>query len=144
MESLKIPEQTDAAAENIKYAKAFVEFQYAEIKDFSKQFLTVVAGVLAVTVTFSEKIVNFATASSVQRFLLMAVWCGCIIAFTLGGLAIVTIYDAGVVAKETELDGKMRTYPELRLRSHRLLIAGGITFVLSLALLVVTGLIKAF
>lgn len=130
--------------ENIKNAKAFLSFYYVEVKDFSKQFLTVVAAVLAVTVTFSEKIVNFATASTLQKVLLMSVWGGCVIAFILGGAAILFIYDAGVLAKGTETNGTMHNYHKLLRRSYNCLLLGGGIFVLSLMLLVVTGLMKAF
>ena len=36
-------------------AKAFIEFEYTEVKDLSKQFLTVVTAVFALSVSFPEK-----------------------------------------------------------------------------------------
>ncbi|HQU85523.1 MAG TPA: hypothetical protein PKY59_20480 [Pyrinomonadaceae bacterium] len=133
-----------SSEENIKDAKSFLEFHYPEVKDFSKQFLTVVAAVLAVTVTFSEKIVNFTTAPTLPRVLMMLVWCGGIVAFMFGGAAILFIYDAGALAKATEKDGKMFGYYTLLRRSYNCLLIGGGVFVVSLILLVVTGLLKAF
>lgn len=93
-----MPDEERTPADLKERAKGFLAFQYAEVKDLTKQFLTVVAAVLAVTITFSEKIVNFANAASTPRALLMFAWGACIAAFLLGGCAIFFIAAQQMVA----------------------------------------------
>ena len=113
-----------------------------EIKDLAKQFLTVVAAVLAVSVTFSEKIVNFDQAAPAPRILLMSAWGLCLLAFVLGGCAIFLIYNAGAAAKYTVLYQTPHGYRKLIRLTYLCLDAGGVSFVLALLLLVLTGVLK--
>ncbi|SRR6266536_1016407 len=120
---------------DIEEAKAFLEFQYPEIKDLTKQFLTVVAAVLAVSVTFSEKIVVFAQASKLERVLLIITWVACLMAFILGGASIFLIYNAGVSAKYTQVHSKPTPYRKRTWHAYLCLDAAGICFVLGFMLL---------
>lgn len=52
----------------------FLTYDYGEAKDLAKAFLTLVSAVLVGTITFSEKIVNFQTASFIQRRLVIGSW----------------------------------------------------------------------
>ena len=134
-------EQTPDVSETAK-AKSFLKFQYVEIKDLSKQFLTVVAAVLALSVTFSEKIVNFTQAGTASRVLMMACWGLCLFAFVLGGCAIFILYNVGVRAKDTVLYKTLHPYRLWLWRSYLCLDAAGIAFVLALILLVVAGFLR--
>jgi hypothetical protein len=75
-----------------------LEFSYPEVKDLAKQFLTVVAAVLALSVTFSDRVVHFAAAARPVRALMLASWACSVLAFVLGGVAIVFIFDGGRIA----------------------------------------------
>ncbi|MEI7994691.1 MAG: hypothetical protein WCH01_07290 [Methylococcaceae bacterium] len=129
-------------------AVAFLEFQYTEIKDLSKQFLTVVAAVLALSVTFAEKIVDFTDASLTSRLLLMGAWGLCLFSFVLGGVAIYFIYNIGALAKDTVLNHNVPGYkvpPYWRLTKkyvYLCLNVAGILFVIALFLLVTSGIIR--
>ena len=128
-------------------ARSFLEFQYIEVKDLTKQFLTVVAAVLAVSVTFSEKIINFAQGKSIGRALMMSTWGLCLAALVLGGLAIFLIFNAGVLAKNTLLYGTPHKYLKLTVHqlteySYKCLNVAGVSFVVALGLLVLAGLLR--
>ena len=125
-------------------AGAFLEFQYAEIKDLTKQFLTVVAAVLAISVTFSEKIVNFAEARTASKVLMIVTWGLCLFAFTLGGFAMYLIYNAGAAAKYAVLTRTPGTYWVETRRAYLCLRLAGLAFVLALVLLVVVGILRIF
>ena len=45
--------------------KDFLAYDYMEAKDMAKAFLTLVSAILVGTITFSEKIVNFETATAI-------------------------------------------------------------------------------
>jgi hypothetical protein len=67
-------EMTEGQGAIATNAKSFLEYQYVEIKDLSKEFLAVIAGILALSVTFSEKIIDLPTASLFTKGLLIAIW----------------------------------------------------------------------
>src|ERR1035437_3517679 len=56
-------------------ATDFLKYAFAETKDLSKHFLTVVTAVLVFSLTFSEKIANFSGARPVVRWSIVAAWC---------------------------------------------------------------------
>ena len=122
-------------------AKVLVEFQYGEIKDLAKAFLTVVAAVLTLSIAFSEKIVNFNSASVHLRVLMAGSWCLCLLAFVLGGAAIFLLYNAGVSAKYFQFT-KSEDFMWLLKYTHLLLIGAGSSFVAALGLLVIVGLVR--
>jgi hypothetical protein len=123
-------------------AKAFLEFEYAETKDLTKQFLTVVAAVLAVSVTFSEKIVDFSHANPLPRKLMMITWGLCLLAFIAGGLAIFFIYNAGALAKAAVLHQTERPYKGMKMVAYWCLNLGGFLFVLGLGLMAWCGALR--
>jgi len=126
-------------------AKSFLEFEYAEIKDISKQFLTVVAAVLALSVTFAEKIADFENASSCFRMLIVSAWVLNLFSFVLGGVAIFFVYNAGACAKNTLLYNQEK-YPfrSLSNKAHGCLFIAGVLFVVALLLLVVSGITRVY
>jgi hypothetical protein len=69
-------------------AKSFLEYRYPEIKDLAKQFLVVIAGVLTLSLAFSEKVFPLESSSARVRILIVAIWVICFVAFALGGAAI--------------------------------------------------------
>ena len=134
---------THTGVRQVEDAKAFLEFEYREVKDLAKHFLTVVIGVLAVTVTFADRILDVAEASTFQKVLIAMAWGLGLLAFVLGGGAIWAIYDAGVYARNTTLaPGATFPYAHLRNWSYGFLACGGLLFAISLALLVVGGVVR--
>jgi hypothetical protein len=133
---------TTSSVSETDEAKAFLEFEYVEVKDLTKHFLTVVAGVLAVTVTFAKDIISFTDASAFQKALMMMTWgCG-LVAFFLGGFAICWIYSAGIGAKHTALYGILHPYRRRTSLAYICIDVGGMLFVIALALLVVGGAVR--
>ena len=96
-----LPAEQDIATK----ARSFLEYQYPEIRDLAKHFLTVIAGVLTLSVAFSEKIVSFDPAPPSMRALMAGIWVFCFMALVLGGAAVFLIYNAGIGAKQA---GKRR------------------------------------
>ncbi|WP_089729976.1 hypothetical protein [Candidatus Thiosymbion oneisti] len=73
-------------------ARVFLEFKYPEIRELLKHFLTLISAALMFSVAFAEKIVNFETASNVQKGLLIGSWGTLIIALGCCGIGLYTIY----------------------------------------------------
>jgi hypothetical protein len=70
------------------FSERFLAFDYAELKDLSKAFLTLATTILAFSVTFSEKIVNFQSASIVAKFVLLVSWAFFVLSVILCGFAL--------------------------------------------------------
>jgi hypothetical protein len=130
----------------VDHATLYLKFNYAELKDFAKQFLTVVAGVLTLTITFSEKIVNFATATPATRNYMILVWSLCLFAVVSGGGAVFMMYNAGAIAKSTILHRRTmypRTFRALDLAAHWGMNLAGLAFTLALVVLAVVAIRNA-
>jgi hypothetical protein len=77
-------------------AELFLKYDYVETKDLAKAFLTLVSGILVLSITFSEMIVGVSTGGRKARFALAACWVLLICALLSCGLALVLItYAAG-------------------------------------------------
>jgi hypothetical protein len=72
--------------------KDFLAFDYSEVKDLSKAFLTLISGILVFSVTFSEKIVKFPGGKPLARRLLLMSWAFFILAILASGLALNCIF----------------------------------------------------
>jgi hypothetical protein len=73
----------------------FMQYHYSEVKDLSKTFLTLVSAVLVVSLTFSEKIIDFPKASNTQRAFLVITWVLFIISIIFCGVALCYLALAG-------------------------------------------------
>ena len=117
----------------------FFRYDYAETKDMAKAFLTLVSGILVLSVTFSEKIVGFPNTPRRARWALTACWVSLICALIACGFALVLItYAAG----EAIYGGV--GYFAVAWRSWSLMIAAGIFFVAGLVSLVGAGVISLY
>jgi hypothetical protein len=56
------PASEVAEGKTSQFRQDFLKYDYAETKDLSKSFLTLVAAILVFSLTFSEKIVDFSTS----------------------------------------------------------------------------------
>jgi hypothetical protein len=130
----------------------FMQYHYAEVKDLAKTFLTLVAGVLVVSLTFSEKIIDFLKASLTQRVFLVITWVLFIISIILSGIALCYLAVAGGMAMYDEdftlgaSPDAMRydyfTYP-VRLANYAL-IGAGTSFTSGLATLIFAAALAAW
>jgi hypothetical protein len=73
----------------------FMQYHYEEVKDLAKTFLTLVSAVLVVSLTFSEKIIDFPKASATQRLSLVATWVLFITSIIFCGVALCFLASAG-------------------------------------------------
>jgi hypothetical protein len=111
----------------------FLKYDYAETKDLSKSFLTLVAAILVFSLTFSEKIVDFPRARPAARYCLLASWCLFIASITLCGLAICYISLAGGNAVYGG------SFFELAQIAYLLLLLAGTFFTVGLILLIISA-----
>jgi len=113
-------------------------YDYAELKDLCKQFLTLVSGILVFSITFEDKIVGF---KAMSRWPLLASWISFIAAIVLCGLGLGVIALAGgqAVAGASE-----RVYRKMEYRAVRLTFAAGGVFLIGLASLVIAGVLALF
>ena len=122
----------------------FLEFHYPELKDLGKHFLTVIAAVLAFSVTFSEKITEFSKATASQRLLLMCSWLFLIVAVVTSGAGLYYNFVAGAQAHGAIIRGAKNDFKIFVRRTYRLYEIAGASFILGLVLLAADGASKLF
>ena len=116
----------------------FLGFVYGEVKDLSKQFLTLLSGVLVFSVTFSEKIVGFPTVSLLAKNLLFVSWLLFIGALVATGAAIWLNYVCASMVLRGREDSAASLVPKI----YYVLDLGGVGFVVGLILLAVAALVR--
>jgi hypothetical protein len=121
-------------------ASKFMTFDYAEAKDLCKQFLGLVSGILVLSVTFSEKIVDFPRARLWPRIFLFSCWVLLICAIIAGGIALMYLAMAGGQA----VYGGSGRYPTDAWTAYRLIIGAGTCFVAALVCLATAGATSLF
>jgi len=116
-------------------AQTFMTFDYAETKDLCLHFLTLVSGVLVLSVTFAERIVAGAQPKATPRVLLCSCWTLLIAAMIACGIALVLLAAAAGDAVYGHLHG----YPVTAWSAYRWVVAAGTCFVAGLVMLVVSS-----
>lgn len=119
-------------------AKNFMAYNYAELKDLCKQFLTLASGILVFSITFADKIGGHKTA---PRWSLMISWCAFILAIALCGLGLGFMAFAG---KQAVAGAATGIYRNLEYRATRMAIAAAFTFLIGLVALVISGVLAMF
>jgi len=119
-------------------AKNFMTYDYAELKDLCKQFLTLVSGILVFSVTFADKIVG---CRAVARWPLLASWIAFIIAIVLCGLGLGRIALAGGQAVSGAASG---TYRKMEYQAVQLTFGAGLIFIIGLICLILAGVWTMF
>ena len=119
-------------------AKLFIEKDYAETKDLTKAFLTLLTALLVASITFSEKIVDLSRASWWSRGLMISCWVLLLIAIATCG--------AGLAFMTTAV-GWAAYYPQTAYREFEgkavsLLIVAGLCFGSALVSLLIAGIIS--
>jgi hypothetical protein len=119
-------------------AKRFLSVDYAESKDASKAFLTLLVAVLVASITFSEKIVNIRQSHWTARFLMILCWVLFLIAIGSCGSAMALMIDAaGYATYSPQSD-----YRVLEDRAITLYFVSGISFGTGLAVLLISGIVS--
>src|SRR5262245_60944494 len=77
----------------------FVEFQYAEMKELTNHFLTLIAGTLVLTLTLAEQLLGHTTTES-ARDMLGYSWAALIAAFVFAGAGLTGMFFAALAARE--------------------------------------------
>jgi hypothetical protein len=113
----------------------FLQNVSGEIKDLGKHFLTLISGILAFTVTFGEKVIDFTKVGPVEKYLLFFSWILLFCAFSAVGTGLWFNYNASMSALRGRLDhARARTAGV-----YWLFLLGGFGFVGGLALLVLAA-----
>lgn len=76
----------------------FVKFNYVELRDLMKHFLTLISATLVFSLTFSEKILDFQKAPLTQKLFLYASWSALVLAIAFCGYALNKNYEAANIA----------------------------------------------
>lgn len=118
--------------------KRFLSVDYAESKDASKAFLTLLVAVLVASITFSEKIVNIRQSHWTARLLMILCWVLFLIAIGSCGAAMALMIDAaGYATYSPQSD-----YRVLEFRAVTLYFVSGISFGTGLAVLLISGIVS--
>lgn len=118
-------------------ADKFVTSDYAEIKDLSKTFLSLLVAVFVASIAFSEKIVNFGNAGQFARLSMILCWLLLLFAIILCGTALAYMTQAaGIATYDPYLN-----YWIIEDRAAGLMISSGVCFGGGLVAMMMTGII---
>ena len=120
----------------------FLSFNYQELKDLGKHFLTIVSGVVAISITFSEKMIDFTKATGLQKSLLIGSWSCLIVAVVTAGIGIYVNYVAGAHANGSIIKGSRTDFKSLVKITYVLYHVGGVCFVIGLCLMAAMSVLK--
>lgn len=112
----------------------FLKYNYAETKDLSKHFLTLVSGLLVFSLTLSDKVVGFGSASWPVRLALVVAWASMLGAIIACGLGLVFITLA---AGDAAYKGS--SYLTIAARAYNAIVVAGALFILGLVLLIASA-----
>jgi H+/Cl- antiporter ClcA len=119
----------------------FLKYAFTETKDLAEHFIAVVTGVLVFSLTFSEKVANFSTATRTIRLTIAAAWSSMLLAIIACGIAICYVALSGGAASSNRSPEEY--WGEMYVAIRWLSVAGGL-FVLGLTALLVSALISAW
>jgi hypothetical protein len=115
----------------------FLKFDYAEVKDLATRFLTLISGILVLSITFSDRVAKNASA---KRYLVTS-WACFISAIIASGLALACMFYSGLQASHPEKTyqswGDFQSWGEV---AYGALEFGGIVFVAGLILLMMSAI----
>lgn len=110
-------------------AERFLKFDYGETKDLLKTFITLASASLVLSLTFSEKMVGFTTASTTTQYMLFGSWVLLVVSLICAGIGMCFIAAAAGKILYGELPIFNLDYFRLSLISWTFGLAAGITFV---------------
>src|SRR5262245_44112271 len=115
----------------------FMQFYYPETKDLCKTFLTLVTAVLVFSLTFSDKIVDFARATRLAKRLLLAAWFSMLGAILVCGVGLAYVSTAAAQAVTGEPG-----YFETAMFGWKWIVVGGVSFGVGLCALIAAGTVS--
>ena len=121
----------------------FLEFKYGEMRDLLKHFLTLISGSLVFSVAFSDKIINYESASNTPRGLAIAAWISLVLSLGCCGYGIYTLYLAAEQAIRNVMFSENNDYHRRVRHSYFAQDSAGLLFGLGLVLLVVAASVKS-
>lgn len=127
-----------------KDSKIFLEFHYPEIKDLCIHFLTLISGILAFSVVFSDKMIDFNTAHFLARSSIILAWILFIVAISACGTGLLFIFGAAEQATGSIIYDYRVSFKKLTKISYVLLNISGVAFGTGLILLVFTAILKFY
>jgi hypothetical protein len=119
-------------------AKMFLDRDYAEAKDASKAFLTLLIAVFVASLTFSEKIVDVQRSGWWSRGLMITCWVLLLVAIASCGAGLALMMTAAGYAAYTP----QLSYWSLEGKAVYLYIVSGLAFGGSLVALLIAGIIS--
>jgi hypothetical protein len=123
-------------------SRIFLEFQYPEIKDLLKHFLTLISGSLVFSVTFSEKIVGLDAAVPLKVLMSIA-WLCLLAALGFCGVGLYTLYLTAEQARLSLATSEDADDFQVTARaSYQFQDLAGISFGAGLFLLVLAGILR--
>ena len=133
---------------NFDGAKNYIDTAYSEIKGISIQLLSLLAGILIFSITFSEKVVKYESASKLARWALISGWTCFIVAIIFDGFGLA--FNALALANGLFDSNSNSTYGSLTnvgyilpaVRALFLIIISGFFFVIGLIFVVSAGVIS--
>jgi len=131
---------------SLEAAERFVAFQYEQMKDLTKHFLTLIAGTLVLTVSFAEKILPIARDHPHQpllRQLLALCFFLLFLAFALAGAGLAGMFLSAIAAREGRVfSSRPVDYLAVARPSYVAIDVGGVAFVVALGLLATLGALR--
>ena len=121
--------------EDERSSDLFFKYNYTETKDFCKQFLTLVVAVLVFSLTFSEKVVGYQSASLPARLCLAIAWTAMLISIVSCGIGLTFMALAG---GDAVYGGT--SYYALADKAYKLIVVAGGAFIVGLILLIVAAI----
>lgn len=130
-------------------AQKFIDYGYPQIKELTIQYLTFLSSILVFSVTFSEKIINFSTAKSYTKTIIIFGWAFIVVAITLGGIGLAynvfalpfALADVYTIEHE-KIDSIDFYIPAFK--SLFAILVSGFFFILGLVCIVITGILSIF
>lgn len=124
---------------SLSLPEMFLKYDYPETKDMCKQFLTLITTVLVISLTFSEKIVKFESASNTSKWLIICSWASFLLAIILCGLGLlfVTMAAGEAVYNGTKNDRQINS-------AYTMIVAAGGLFILGLMLPIATSITATY
>jgi hypothetical protein len=125
--------------QNLSPSEMFLKYDYPETKDLCKQFLTLITTVLIISLTFSEKIVAFSSATNTSKWLIISSWISFLSAVIFCGLGLLFVTMAAGEAAYS----RTKNYQRVR-SAYKMIITAGGFFILGLILLIGTAIAATY
>ena len=132
--------ETSSESEEIR----FLKFHYAEVKDLSKHFLTLITAVLTFSITMAEKFIEISTAAWYFKAAIVFCWFLFLCALASCGLGLYFIFLAGEQASGSIIYKYKDDFKKFSQKSYICLDTAGILFVIGMIVLALLGVSKIF